>query len=246
VPPSAPPAFRGFPAAALTFLRGLRRHNEKAWFEANRDRYERDVRLPLRALVEALDDRLATFAPELVGDVKRSVFRIHRDVRFSKDKSPYKTHVAAWFFHRRAGKGVGSSSPDGGAAGLYVHIEPGASMVGGGLWMPPRPALQMIREAIVARQAVWEATLGGAVRRRFGGLDESAMLARMPRGYAPDHPAAAWLRHQSFTLGRPLADDDVTSPRLVATLARDFALLLPMVRFLNDALGHPPDERRVV
>ncbi len=240
-----PDDFRGFSRAAVRFLRDLKRHNARDWFEAHRETYETELRAPLLAFVEAVDTRLATLAPEIVGDRKRSVFRIHRDVRFSKDKSPYKTHVACWFFHRRAGKSVGQGSPDGGAAGFYVHIEPGASMVGGGLWMPPRPALEKIRAGIVERQAEFEKTMKGAFARRFGALSEEAMLVRVPRGVAPDHPAAGWLRYQSFTAGRPLSAAEVASAQLPAIVAKDFAAMLPFVRFLNGALGYPPDPRRV-
>ena len=115
-------AFTGFRPAAFTFLRGLRRNNRKEWFEAHRDVYETDVREPMRALVDELDAVLGGIAPEFRGDPKKSVFRIHRDVRFSKDKSPYKTHIACWLFHHDAGHGVGQEAH--GGAGFYVHIQP--------------------------------------------------------------------------------------------------------------------------
>src|SRR5256714_2597631 len=136
-----------FTAASLRFLRGLARNNKKPWFEAHRDDYETQIRVPMRALIEEMDVRFARFAPELTGDPKRSMFRIHRDVRFSKDKSPYKTHAACWFFHADATSKVGREA-DGGGAGLYFHLQPGASFVGGGCWMPPAPALRRFRVAI--------------------------------------------------------------------------------------------------
>src|SRR5215510_1637916 len=132
-----------FTSATLNFLRQLKRNNRRDWFEENRERYESDVKQPMRDLVEEMDVRLAKLAPEIVGDVKRSIFRIHRDIRFSADKSPYKTNVACYFYHRGAGSGVGENAL--GAAGFYVHVEPGKSMVGGGYWRPPRPALTRIR-----------------------------------------------------------------------------------------------------
>lgn len=238
--------FPGFSTADLRFLAQLKRHNTKAWFAEHRETYDTSLKPTLVALVEAIDDRLALAAPEIVGDVKRSVFRIHRDVRFSKDKSPYKTHVAAWFFHRRAGKGVASSSPDGGAAGFYVHIEPGASFCGGGMWMPMRPQLLRLRDAIAAKPELFAATMKGAFARTFGALSTESMLVRLPRGYEPTHPAAQWLRYQSFTAERPLTNDDVASPKLPERVVKDFVKMLPFVRFLNQALGFPPDERRVV
>src|SRR5256714_14902924 len=137
-----------FTAASLRFLRGLARNNKKPWFEAHRDDYETQIRVPMRALIEEMDVRFARFAPELTGDPKRSMFRINRDIRFSKDKSPYKTHAACWFHHRNAARSVGAEA-DAGSAGYYFHLEPGGrSMLGAGLWMPPRPQLNKLRDAI--------------------------------------------------------------------------------------------------
>ena len=107
----------------MKFLRGLQRNNKKEWFESNRERYETHVKRPLQLLVEEVDARLGEVAPEIVGDPKRSVFRIHRDVRFSKDKSPYKTQAAVWFRHRDAGHTVGTRAVHGGA-GFYFEIGP--------------------------------------------------------------------------------------------------------------------------
>ena len=229
--------FRGFRPAALTFLRSLKRNNTREWFQAHRDDYEGEVRAPLAALVEELDVRFTELAPEIVGDPKRSLFRIHRDVRFSSDKSPYKTNAACWFYHADAGRGVGSTTPHGGA-GFYFHMEPGGSMLGGGIWMPPRPTLTRLRERIdeehtSLRRVLRDPTLA----KRFGTLDETAKLTRMPRGYADGHPAADLLRHQSFTVGRTLSDAEVLGPKLADALARDYARLVPFVRWFNGALG---------
>ncbi len=226
-----------FRPAALTFLRGLRRHNDREWFEAHRAAYEDDVRAPLAALVEEVDVRLASSAPEIVGDPKRSLFRIHRDVRFSSDKSPYKTHAACWFYHGDAGRGVGSATTAHGGAGFYFDIGPTTSTIGGGIWMPPRPTLARIRERIDEEPASLARVLRAPTLRRYGGLAEEAMLARMPRGYDADHSAASLLRHQSFTLGRELTERELFSPRLPDLLAREYVRILPLVRWLNGALG---------
>lgn len=229
--------FTGFRPAATAFLRALTRHNEREWFERNRATYDAELRTPLAALAEEVDVRLATLAPEIVGDPKRSLFRIHRDVRFSADKSPYKTHVACWFHHGDAGRGVGTQTAHGGA-GFYFHLEAGRASLGGGIWMPPRPTLVKIREAIDEDAGPLQKLLGDpAVRRRFGGLAAEHMLTRMPRGYADTHPAAALLRHQSYTLGRDVAQRDLSSARLPDVLARDYARILPLVRWINRALG---------
>lgn len=224
-----------FSKRALQFLRGLKKNNAKPWFEAHRDEYESDVREPMRELIEDLDRRLRRFAPEIGGDPKRSMFRIHRDVRFSKDKSPYKTHAACWFHHRSATGRVGGEAQEG-SAGFYFHLEPGRSMVGGGLWMPPRPQLNKLRDAIVENPARFDQVARG-LTRRFGGLDDEHLLKRMPRGYADDQPGAQWLRYKSFTAGRRLTDAQATAAALPSLLEKEFTAMLPLVRWVNGALG---------
>lgn len=229
-------AFDGFSPAAFTFLRGLARNNRKDWFEARRDTYETVVRAPMRAFVDEVDAILGEAAPEFRGDPKRSVFRIHRDVRFSKDKSPYKTNVACWLFHQDAGHGVGLDAH--GGAGYYLNVEPGRCLIGGGVWMPAKPALDRIRDRIADDHKRFTAIISApAVRKRFGALSDEAMLTRVPRGYDPDHPAAHLLRHKSFTLDCALPDSAVQSRGLLKTVKRDVELLLPFVRWLNEGLG---------
>ena len=233
-----------FTPRAVTFLRQLKRNNRREWFQAHRDAYDDEVLAPMRLFVEEMDVRFARFAPEFVGDPKRSIFRIYRDVRFSKDKSPYKTHAACWFSHRNASHGVGSET-HGGGAGFYFHLEPGESISAGGIWMPPRPSLNRLREAIAERPESFEKVLRGtSFRRRFDGLSEEAMLTRLPRGFSPGHRAEPWLRYCSFTVSASLADAEVTSGKLCDTVERDFTLMLPLVRWLNSALGYPPASRR--
>jgi uncharacterized protein (TIGR02453 family) len=232
-----------FTKRALSFFRGLARHNEKPWFEAHRDEYEAGVRQPMRELIEDLDARFAEFAPEIGGDPKRSMFRIYRDIRFSKDKSPYKTHAACWFHHLNAARTVGAEA-DAGSAGYYFHLEPGGrSMIGAGIWMPPRPQLNKLREAIAKDPKGFD-KMARSIPSRFGGLDDEGALKRMPRGYAEDHPAAKWLRFQSFTSGRTLTDAQVTSGSLASFLAREYEALLPLVRWMNGALGFKAAARR--
>jgi uncharacterized protein (TIGR02453 family) len=236
--------FPGFTPESLGFLRRLRRNNRRDWFERHRAVYEAELREPMGALVEEMDVRLARLAPELTGDPRRSLFRIHRDIRFSADKSPYKTNAACQFYHQDAGRGAGQDAHAAGA-GLYFQLAEGECFVAGGMWMPARPALDRIREAIDrAPDAVGRLTRAPRFRRRFGRLDEEAMLTRMPRGYAEDHPAARWLRYRSFTAGRDLDLDEVLSSRLPNILERDFAALIPLVRWLNEAIGYGAWERR--
>lgn len=236
--------FTGFRPAALTFLRSLERNNNREWFEANRERYERDVKRPLQLLVEEVDVRLAEIAPEIVGDPKRSIFRIHRDVRFSKDKSPYKTNAAAWFRHRDAGHSVGTRAVHGGA-GFYFHIAPDECIVAGGIWMPPTEAVKELRDAIAEDHETLRDILGErAFKRAYGELDPEARLTRTPRGYDPEHEAADLLRYRSFTVSAPLTEAEVLSPKLPDLLAKRYALMVPFVRWLNGALGLRAHARR--
>jgi len=239
-------AFNGFRAGALTFLRGLKRNNRRDWFESHRDEFVREVSDPMRSLIEELDVRFAGLAPEFVGDPKRSMFRIHRDVRFSKDKSPYKTHAALWIFHRAPGRGVGKEI-DGGA-GFYVHLEPGASLIAAGLWMPPRHSLARIREHFSKDLAGWKrAVTAPAVLARFGGLvddEPGVLLKRLPRGFEEGHPAERWLRFNSFTMHHAYSDAEMLSERLAEKAMKDFALLVPMCRWLNRGLGYLPAKSR--
>src|SRR5207244_1248117 len=163
-------------------------------------------------VIEERDVRLARVAPEITGDAKRSMFRIYRDIRFSKDKSAYKTHAACWFYHRDADRRVGSEA-EGGGAGFYVHVQPGASFVGGGIWMPPRPMLDRLRDAIAEKWKAFDRMVrDAAFKRRFGGLSDEALLKRMPRGFPETHPAAACLKYPSFTPGLIIATQ---GPRVV-------------------------------
>ena len=237
--------FAGFGRGAVSFLRSLARNNRREWFERHRAEYELEVLAPLRELVEEMDVRLATIAPELIGNPRRSIFRIHRDVRFSADKSPYKTNAACQFYHQDAGRGAGQDA-EGAGAGLYFHLADGECFVAGGIWMPARSTLDKIREAIAADHKSFSAILSTPVfRRRFKRLDEDAMLKRMPRGYDESHPAARWLRYRSFTVTRPLRDGEVYTSRLPATLARDFTAMVPFVRWLNGAIGYRSATSRV-
>ncbi len=234
---------------ALSFLARLARNNSRAWFQENRSEYETVLLEPLRDLVDEMDARLALMAPEFVGDRRRSVFRIHRDVRFSRDKRPYKTNAALWLFHRDAGRTKGFHDSVA-AAGFYYHLEPGACYIGGGLWMPPAPSLRLIRSAMVADAAdegrFGSILRGRAFRRAAGALDmdPGTMLTRLPRGFGPDTPGAEWLRYKSFTATVPLSDDQATAADLADRFAENCRVLLPLARWLNSALGYPPASRR--
>src|SRR2546426_3210078 len=213
-----------FSTATLTFLRGLKRHNHRAWFEAHRAVYEADVKQPMRELIEEMDVRLTRFAPEIIGEPKRSMFRIYRDIRFSPDKSPYKTHASCWFYHRDGSRAVGREAEgEGAGAGFYFQIAPGDSFVGGGMWMPPRDALLKLREAIADDPTRFtKIATDRRLVRRVGGLSHEALLRRVPRGFAPGHAAALGVQFQSFVWGRPPPHPQGAGPRLLSLLVAEF------------------------
>jgi len=234
-------SFTGFRPDAIRFLRDLAAHNRRDWFEAHRDDFETAVRAPMRALVEEMDVRLATRAPELVGDPRRSIFRIHRDTRFSKDKSPYKTNAGFWLAHRDGGRpGAGDAH---GGAGLYFHLEPRASFIAAGIWMPPAPVLAALRSAIGGDPKGF-ARVVATLERRFGPLDTDHMLARLPRGFGETHPAVRWLRYTSLTASHPLRATELRQADLPDRLMRLYVGALPFVRWLNRAIGLREATRR--
>jgi len=238
---------RGLPfrPAAFTFFRGLKRNNQKDWFEDHREQYENEVRGPMKDLIEEMDVRLARIAPEFIGDPKRSMFRINRDIRFSKDKSPYKTAAGVWFYHSDAGRKVGQDA-EGGGAGIYFHLAPKGCFSAGGIWMPAGPVLRKIRDGLGEDLEGFQSAIGGVTcKRRFGTLDDEAMLKRMPRGFDEDDPAAKWLRYKSFTVHRALSDTQVQSKKLPDTLAGDVEVMLPFLRWLNGAVGYQPRAKRL-
>ena len=236
--------FSGFPTAAFTFLKGLAENNNREWFEERRDTYEESLREPMKRLIEEMDARLARFAPEITGTVKTSLFRIHRDVRFSKNKSPYKTNAACWFFHRDSRGNVGQEATHGGA-GFYFQLQPRDCFAGGGIWMPPSPTLKRIRAALDVGHEEFEAVVNArAFKKVFRAPDTEAMLKRMPRGYGVEHPAADWLRYQSFTSWAQLKQAEVTSASLPDRLEEIFNTMTPFIRWLNKATGFRPHSAR--
>jgi uncharacterized protein (TIGR02453 family) len=218
-----------FTTRTLSFLRALKRHNDREWFRAHKDDYERHVRGPMIALLDRLAPELRTFAPELVCDPKASLFRIYRDTRFSGDKSPLKTHVAARFPRRGAPRGT--------AAGLYFHLSPDGVWIGGGIYMPSTQELRAIRAHIADTHPQLHRLVHAApFVRMMGGLTGD-QLTRVPRGYASDHPAADYLRYKQFLAGREREAAFATSPRFYNELVATLRATAPLVKFLNTALA---------
>jgi uncharacterized protein (TIGR02453 family) len=227
-------SFRGFGRGALTFLRQLKRNNKREWFQANRETFDNEVLVPLKLLVEELDVRFASFAPEFVGDPKRSIFRIYRDVRFSKDKSPYKTHMGASFPWVDGADGATDVSHTDHANGAYFHLQPGENFAGGGMWHASKPVLDAFRKQIVDDEAGVRAALEDpAFIAEFGPVNSHESLKRVPPGYPPDHPMADLLRYKDVVFGRRLSDAEIYSPDLPAILADAYAKATPVFTFLS-------------
>jgi uncharacterized protein (TIGR02453 family) len=228
--------FRGFSPEAMDFLAELAANNERAWFQPRKAEHERLLLEPMRALVAALAERFEARAIPLEADPAHSIFRIYRDTRFSKDKSPYKTNVGASFpWTERVG-----GEPDERAHGNggYLHIAPGDSYVGGGMWMPAKPRLDAFRKAVIDDPNRVRAALEDpAMLAAFGPVHPHEMYKRVPPGYPADHPLADYLRYKDVVFGRRLGDDELFSPALPDILANAFAAAMPVFRFLATLRG---------
>ena len=225
IPPFRPTLFR--------FLRDLKKHNDRDWFKANQTRYDEEVKLPALQFIAAFAGPLEKISPHLVADprpVGGSLFRIHRDVRFSKDKSPYKTHTGIHFRHEAA--------KDAHAPGLYLHLEPGNVFVGAGIWHPDGPTTAAIRDAIVDDPAQWKKATAAKSFRDAWELDGES-LKRPPRGYDPEHPFVEDLKRKSFIAVANWTEKDVCSPGFGARLAREWKKTAPLLRFVSRAIDLP-------
>ena len=216
-----------FTPKTLSFLRSLKRNNERAWFHARRDQYETHVRGPMVAVVERLAADFRTVAPELEADVTTSLFRPWRDTRFSDNKAPLKTNVAARFPNRVLGRMNG--------AGLYFEVGPGGVWIGGGVWAPEAPQLHAIREHIAANYDQLDAIVRRKGLVKLGGL-KGDRLTRLPRGFAKDHPAAEYLQFKQFMGIREEAATFATRPDFYKRLVATFIQFVPLCRFLNAPL----------
>jgi len=233
---TAAPPFSGFRSEAIDFLAELAMNNDRDWFNPRKAEYERLLKAPMEALVAALAERLAERGIPLQADPKRSIFRIYRDTRFAKDKSPYKTNLGASFPWLRTGADGDLVVAEGmaHANGGYFNFQPGEMYVGGGMWMPEKARLDAFRRAVVeepdrVRAALEEPGFVAA----FGSVSAHEHLKRVPPGFPPDHPSADLLRYKDVVFGRNLADAEVLSPSLPDTLADAYAAGMPVFRFLD-------------
>jgi len=222
------PPFDGFPKECVQFLKQLKKNNNREWFAKHKAEFEDFVKLPMQSFIASMRMPLAKLAPEIEADPKRSLFRIYRDTRFSKDKTPYKTHVSA-IFHR---KGHWEES-----AGYYVHVEPGTLYAGGGIYMPSSDQLKKIRAAIADNGNKFRSIVESkSFKKTFKKL-EGEKLQRAPLGYPVDHPMIEWLKYKSFFTGVELEESRCHSPKFLDEVVEVYKDLLPLIRFLNDALS---------
>lgn len=234
---AAPLAFTGFRPEAVQFLADLAANNDRAWFQPRKPEYERLLKEPLEALVAALGGRFRERGIPLRADPARAPFRIYRDVRFSKDKSPYKTNVGASF----PWTGEGADDVEGRShtanvhsTGGYFHLSPGEIYMGGGFWHPEKPWLDAFRRRVAADPAELRALLDTLdFTATFGGLSRDGhALQRVPAGYPADHPEAETLKLKDVVFGRRLSDEEAQSADLPRTLADAFATAVPVLRYL--------------
>lgn len=222
------------PADLLAFLRDLAENNDKNWFEANKTRYERSVKEPALAFISAFAEPLAQISPHFQAIAKGqggSLFRIYRDTRFSHDKRPYKTNTGMHFRHE--------AGEDAHAPGFYLHLEPGDSGAGVGIWMPDGPTLNRIRETIAADVQGWaevKRALEGT-NLKFMGRDEA--LKKPPRGVSADHPHVEDLKLKSFAVSCSYSDAEVLAPDFMARFAATCQAGAPLAEYLCRALGLP-------
>jgi uncharacterized protein (TIGR02453 family) len=223
---------RYFTPDLFRFLSQLKRNNDREWFAANKARYEAAVRDPVLRFIADFAPILVRISPHFVADASPnggSMMRIYRDMRFSKDKSPYKTEVAILFSHEN-GKEE--------APAFYLRFEPGNSMAGGGLWRPEPKTAKKIRDAIAKDPEKWKrATATSAFRASFGMGGES--LTRPPCGYGEDHPFIEDIKRKDFVAAATLRDSEVYGASFQGTLMKRFQALAPYLRFLTEAAGLP-------
>ncbi|MEK6571025.1 MAG: DUF2461 domain-containing protein [Bacteroidota bacterium] len=221
------PPFEGFPEEGIRFLKQLKKNNNRQWFQAHKSEYETFVKLPMQSLIVALRGEFARFAPEIELHPKRSMFRIYRDIRFSKNKAPYKTHAASVFHPKGHWQAC---------AGYYLHIEPREVFLGGGVYMPPSDQLRDIRRALVEQSEEFLSIVNDkSFRRRFSEL-EGDKLQRIPQGYNADHPMAEWLKYKWLYAGVTWPHEKSFSSKFVHEATRVYEQVTPLVRFLNNAM----------
>lgn len=214
--------------STLKFLKDLKKNNNKSWFEAHRKQYDL-VKEDFLSLVQQLIRQIAAFDKPIGNlEAKNCTFRINRDVRFSKNKDPYKNNIAA-YFNKDGKKGIG--------AGYYLHIEPGKSMAAGGIWMPEPVVLTNIRQEIDYNLSEWEKIVTSRTfTRMFTEGIKGDTLTRPPKGYDENNPAIKYLKMKSFIVTRAFTDAEVQNKNFATEVSNTFQKMKPLIDFLNTAI----------
>jgi len=219
-----------FSKELFDFLRDLKRNNRRDWFEKNKDRYEVFVKFPLLGFIGSFGPSLRTISPSFTADTRTmggSMFRIYRDTRFSKDKTPYKTHAASQFRHC-VGKDVH-------APGFYLHLEPGGVFAGGGLWRPESKVVGQVRDAIANKSDEWNRIMSDGVFKKTC-VFEGEKLMRPPRGFNKNHPMIEWLQYKDFTFFTKFTEKEACSGGFMEKVTSSFKAASPLMRFLTLAM----------
>jgi uncharacterized protein (TIGR02453 family) len=217
--------FSGFSPDALSFLHALKRNNRREWFQPRKEKYEALIKAPMLEFVACLNEEFARFAPAYVTPPEKAVYRIYRDTRFSPDKTPYKTHIAAIFPRHSAVKREG--------AVFYLHFTEKELLAFAGVYSPDRDELLAYRALLQENHEEFENMLNNKSLRKMVGTLQGEQLSRVPKGFPVDHPAESLLRRKQWYLESMLDIGSLTTPRLVPELAKRFALMAPMVELLN-------------
>jgi len=218
-----------FSPKAITFFRQLAKNNRREWFQPRKPLFDEFVRGPMVELVSQINDDFRKLAVDYVAnDPAKVIYRVYRDTRFSKDKTPYKTHIGAHFQHKQIEKNRGG--------GFYFAISHTGVEIAGGIYMPGPEELAAVRAAIAKKPAAFEKLVTQpAVVRKFGPLQGDA-LSRVPKAYPPDHPAGEWLKKKQFYFFLNLDPSAALKPSLRKTIVDSFKLLMPTVSYFNDAV----------
>ncbi|MDE3104802.1 MAG: DUF2461 domain-containing protein [Acidobacteriota bacterium] len=221
-----------FTEESIKFLRGLKRNNDRTWFEARKPVFERGLKVPMLAVIAAVNDAMVDFAPENVRPPQKVMMRIYRDIRFSSDKSPYKTQVAAWW----AREGLEKTS----GGGYYFHLSATELTIAAGVYMPQAEQLLAIRRHLLEHHAELRALLAGKKLRAKLGEFDGQKLTRPPKGFPADHPAMDLLVCRQWGVAATLPAETATQPTLVREIVERFRLAAPVVQLLNAPLMARP------
>jgi uncharacterized protein (TIGR02453 family) len=226
--------FPGFSNEALQFFRSLARNNNREWFLPRKPVFEQHVKQPMYELVGRLNGAIARFAPEYATEPAKAVYRIYRDTRFSKDKTPYKTHIAASFRNRHLGG-------EGGGGGFYFAVSHKEVAVGGGMYMPSPETLLAVRRHLAEHHREFRKILAAKQVRDLLGAVQGEQLTRVPKGFIAEDPAADLLRYKQIYLYIELPSDLATSMSLEKEIVARFKAMTPFLEFLNAPL---PKEKK--